>query len=75
VVGDMYDVVFRLASRYLDDDGGLVLLMPLGLLENLKGNDLLKIHGFEINIDWLCHQPHPLAHPNMAYSILVISLP
>jgi hypothetical protein len=51
-VGDMYDAVFRFASTYLS------------LLENLEGNDLLKIHGFEISIDWLCHQPHPLSHPS-----------
>jgi hypothetical protein len=63
-VGDMYDAVFRFASTYLNDDGGLLLLLPLSLLENLEGNDLLKIHGFEISIDWLCHQPHPLSHPS-----------
>jgi hypothetical protein len=50
-VGDIYDAVFHFASTYLDDDGGLLLLLPLDLLENLEGNDLLKIHGFEISID------------------------
>jgi hypothetical protein len=34
----MYDLVFRFASRYLNDDDGLILLMPIGLLENLEGN-------------------------------------
>jgi hypothetical protein len=72
-VGDMYDLVFRFASRYLNDDGGLILLMPIGLLENLEGNQLLTDHGFEITIDWLCHQPHPLAHPN--YKSKLVSIP
>ena len=51
VVGDMYDVVFCFASKYLNDDGGLILLMPIGLLKNLEGNQLLTDHGFEITID------------------------
>jgi hypothetical protein len=47
----MYNVVFRFASRYLNDDGGLILLMPIDLLENLERNHLLTDHGFEITID------------------------
>jgi hypothetical protein len=50
-VGNMYDLVFRFASRYLNDDGGLILLMPISLLENLEGNQLLTDHGFEITMD------------------------
>jgi hypothetical protein len=43
-MGDMYDLVLRFASRYLNDDGDLILLMPIGLLENLKRNQLLTDH-------------------------------
>jgi hypothetical protein len=42
-VADMYDLVFHFTSRYLNDDGGLILLMPIGLLENLEGNQLLTM--------------------------------
>jgi hypothetical protein len=67
MLDDMYDVAFCFASKHLDDDGGFILLMPflkIALLKNLEGNNLLKVHGFEITIDWLCHQPHLFAHPN-----------
>ena len=73
VVGDMYDSIFCFISKYLNDDGRLILLIPIGLLENLEGNQLLMDHGFEISIDWLCHQPIPLAHPN--YKSKLVSTP
>jgi hypothetical protein len=33
-MGDMYSHVFKIASRYLDDDGALLLLKPIGMIDS-----------------------------------------
>ena len=72
VLDDMYNVAFYYASKHLDDDGSFIFLMPIALFKNLEGNNLLKVHGFEIRVDWLCHQPHFFAHPNYKSKLVIV---
>jgi hypothetical protein len=62
--GDEYEIVLKFVSKYLQDDGGLILLMPIGLVDSLVDDIRLRKNGFTIHVDWLCQQPHPLAHPH-----------
>jgi hypothetical protein len=64
--GDEYEAILRFASKYLQDDGGLILLMLIGLVDPLDDDIQLRKSGFTIQLDWLCKQPHPLAHPHYA---------
>jgi hypothetical protein len=57
-----FEHVFEFAEKYLTDDGGVILLTPIGYLEDLESDYLTK-YGFEVSMDWLCHQPVPLCHP------------
>jgi hypothetical protein len=72
-IGDFYSLVFKFASRYLDDDGGLILITPVGVLDSLSLMKLLEKFGLEISIDWVCHQPVPLAHPNYSSKEVIFS--
>jgi hypothetical protein len=63
-MGDFYTSIFTFASKHLDDDGGAILLMPIGVIDGHDFIKLLEKYNFQISVDWLCHQPLPLAHPN-----------
>jgi hypothetical protein len=71
--GDSYTSVFKFASRYLDYDGGLILFMPIGVLDSQGFVKILEMFGFQISIDWLFHQPAPLAHSNYSSKEVKIS--
>jgi hypothetical protein len=62
--GDEYELVLRFSSKYLQDDGGLILLMPIGLVDSLEDDIRLKRAGFTVQVGWLCQQAQPLAHPH-----------
>ena len=47
-------------DEYLDDDGGLVVLLPFGLTYEL--NKWATKKGYTIAEEWICHQPKPLLH-------------
>jgi hypothetical protein len=38
--------------------------MPIGLVDSLEDDIRLKKAGFTIQVDWLCQQAQPLAHPH-----------
>jgi hypothetical protein len=61
---DMYSQVFKISSKYLDDDGALLLLTPIGMIDSGDFVALQNRHCFDISPDWICLQPLPLAHPN-----------
>jgi hypothetical protein len=63
-MGDMYSQVFKIASRYLDIDGALLLLTPIGMIDSGDFVALQNRHCFDISLDWICLHPLPLAHPN-----------
>jgi hypothetical protein len=46
--GDKYEAVLRFASKYLQDDGGPILLMPIGLVDSLDDDIQLRRSGFTI---------------------------
>jgi hypothetical protein len=46
--GNEYEAVLRFASKYLQDDGGLILLMPIGLVDSLDDDIRLRKSGFTI---------------------------
>jgi hypothetical protein len=72
-LGDFYASVFKFASKHLDDDGGLILITPVGAIDSPGFIKLLEKFGLEISIDWVCHQPVPLAHPNYSSKEVIIS--
>jgi hypothetical protein len=49
--GDEYETVLRFASKYLQDDNGLILLMPIGLVDSLIDDIRLRKNGFTVHID------------------------
>ena len=55
-----YTSLFEYLEAFLDDDGGLVVLMPCALSFEL----LMLAHraGLEVKAKWICNQSQPLAH-------------
>jgi hypothetical protein len=62
--------VFQFSNKYLQDDGGLILLMPIGLVDSVEDNIRLKRAGFTVQVDWLCQQAQPLAHPHYNHKMV-----
>ena len=56
-----YTSLFAFADAYLDDDGGMILMMPFGLSYEL--HRLAQKVGLEVKAEWICTQPEPLVHP------------
>ena len=57
---DWYNTLFSFIDEYLDDDGGLEVLMPFRLTYEL--NKWATKKGYTIAGEWICHLPEPLAH-------------
>jgi hypothetical protein len=74
-IGNMYNQVFRFASRHLDDDGALLLLTTIGTIDSEEFVELHKKYGFDIFIDWACLQNLPLTHPNYRTKQVCASVP
>ena len=67
-----YKSLFAFAEEYLDDDRGMVVLMPCGLTFEL--HRLAQKGGMEVKAEWICNQPEPLVHPQFPH-MMVCSLP
>ena len=55
-----YNTLFTFTDEYLDDHGGLVVLMPIGLTYEL--NKWATKKGYSVAGEWICHQQEPLLH-------------
>ena len=56
-----YSSLFEFSEAFLDDDGGLIVLMPCGLSFEL--HRLAHRAGLEVKAKWICNQSQPLVHP------------
>ena len=57
---EWYSNLFLFVEQYLDDDGGLVVFMPHGLIYELHRNAIRR--GYTVAGEWICHHPVPLQH-------------
>ena len=67
-----YKSLFAFTEEYLNNDEGMVVLMPCGLTFEL--HRLAQKDGMEVKTKWLCNQPEPLVHPQFSH-MLVCSSP
>ena len=63
-----YSALFAFAKAYLEDNGGMVVLMPFGLSYELYR--LAQKIGFEVKAEWVCNQSEPLVHPNFPHMMV-----
>ena len=59
---EWYEIVLDFALKYLQDDGCILFILPIGFVSDLE--EKVQSFGMEVNVDWLCHQPLPLIHPH-----------
>ena len=57
---EWYNTLFTFTDKYLDDDSGLVVLMPIGLTYEL--NKWATKKDYSVAGEWICHQQEPLLH-------------
>ena len=55
-----YTSLFAFADTYRDDDGGMIVMMPFGLLHKL--HRLAQKVGLKVKAEWICTQSE-LVHP------------
>ncbi|KAG0631975.1 hypothetical protein M758_1G295400 [Ceratodon purpureus] len=58
---EWYSTRFEFASRFLHDDGGILIFMPSGM--NYEIMRLSIEHRLRTKCEWSCHQSEPLTHP------------
>ncbi|KAG0566984.1 hypothetical protein KC19_7G101700 [Ceratodon purpureus] len=56
-----YEPRFAFISKYLNDDGGILILMPSGL--NYELMPWVYANSLKLKCEWQCHQREPLHHP------------
>ena len=66
-----YMSLFAFADAYLDDDGGMIVMMPIGLSYEL--HKLAQKVSLEVKAEWICTQPELLVHPQFP-NMMVCSL-
>ena len=69
---EWYSTRFEFASRFLNDDGGILILMPSGLNYELMG--WIEKYRLRTKCEWSCHQFEPLTHPTYD-DMMVLLLP
>lgn len=58
---EWYTIRFEFASRFLHDDGGILIFMPSGM--NWEIMRWIEKHRLKTKCEWSCHQVEPLTHP------------
>ena len=56
-----YISLFAFVDAYLDDNEGMIVMMPFGLSYEL--HRLAQKVGLKVKAEWICTQPEPLVHP------------
>ena len=56
-----YSSLFEFSEAFIDNDGGLVVLMSCGLSFEL--HRLAHRAGLEVKAQWICNQSQPLVYP------------
>ena len=56
-----YTSLFAFVDAYLDDDGGMIVMMPFGLSYEL--HRLAQKVVLEVKAEWICTQSEPFVYP------------
>jgi hypothetical protein len=59
---EWYNNVFEFSRLYLQEDGAMILIMPIATTVEFVPH--MTKFGMRVEYDFLCDQPHPLTHPH-----------